>query len=91
MYNFIFITNSFNNIIEVNDNNNCSNNNIWDQIQYDISNYFTIHSNNEYNFYIVSIKLRKSKIKSIFTNIIDNSHKIMRTTFNYNKTKKYQL
>jgi hypothetical protein len=82
----LFITNPFNNIIEIN-NYNKSNNSIWKQLHHDISNYFIINSDDYYNFYCISIKIKKSKIKSIYTNIINNYYEYMRIIFNHNNNR----
>ena len=88
----LFITNPFNNIIEINNyNKNYNKNNIWNQLHYDISNYFTINNNNDdnnNNFYFISIKIKKSKIKSLYTYIINNYYKYMKIIFNYNNNRK---
>jgi hypothetical protein len=84
------MTNPFNNILEINKynkNNNKSNNNIWKQFQNDINNYFIINSDDNHNFYFISISLKKSKIKSIYTNIINNYYKCMKIIFNYNNNR----
>lgn len=86
----LFMTNPFNNILEINKynkNNNKSNNNIWKQFQNDINNYFIINSDDNHNFYFISISLKKSKIKSIYTNIINNYYKCMKIIFNYNNNR----
>lgn len=82
----LFITNPFNNILELKIYNK-SNNNIWKQLHHDISNYFIINSDDYYNFYFISMKIKKSKIKSIYTNIINNYYKYMKIIFNYNNNR----